>query len=79
MGFIWFLKCWYTTDELDNMWGVEIHLVEESYGKGVESRGIDPCYEVVQVFAGPLELKTSEIREDRACHRRRTSAFLVRA
>jgi hypothetical protein len=61
------------------MWGVGVYLMEEIYEQIVESRGIDPGYEVVQVFADPFEPKTSEIGEDRVCHRMRTSAFPVRA
>jgi hypothetical protein len=66
-------------DELDKMWGVGMYLLQESYGYVVQSRGIDPRYEVLQVFANPFETKSSEMGEDRACDRRRTSAFSVRA
>ena len=79
MGFIWFPEPWCTTDELDKMWGVEIYLLEEIDGL-VESRVVDPCYcyEVLRVFAGPFETKSSEIGENRTCHQRGTSAFPVR-
>jgi hypothetical protein len=49
--------------------------MEEGYPEGVQQRGIDPGYEVLQPFADPLELKTSESGEDGAFWRWRASAF----
>jgi hypothetical protein len=40
--------------------------------QSVESRGIDPGQDLLQIFAGPFELNFGETGEDRACRRRRT-------
>ena len=45
----------------------------------VESTGIDPGQDLLQIFAGPEEFKFCETGEDRACRRRRRSAFRGRA
>ena len=75
MCFIECLKPCRAPHELGELWNVEYELMEEGYPDGVEQRGIDPGHDVVQVFADPLELKTSESGEDGACWRRWTSAF----
>jgi hypothetical protein len=79
MCFIECLKPCRAPHELGELWNVEYELMEEGYPDGVKQRGIDPGHEVLQVFADPLELKTSESGEDGACWRRWTSAFLVGA
>jgi hypothetical protein len=57
--------------------GVEYDLIENGYIKFVESRGIDPGQDLLQIFAGPFEVDLSETGEDRACQRRRrwTTSF----
>ncbi len=35
-----FLECWYTTDELGELWAVKIDLIE-GYNKTIELRGVD--------------------------------------
>ena len=56
------------------MWCVEYELIEEGYIQIVESRGIDPGQDLLDIFAGPSELNMSEIGEDRVCQRRGMSA-----
>ena len=65
--------------ELSKSWDVEYELQEEGYINGVKHRGIDPGYEILQVFTGPFECEPSESREDGARWRRRTAAFVVGA
>jgi hypothetical protein len=49
---------------------VEVHFIEEGYGKVEQSRGIDSGHEILQIIGDPTELKTGESREDRVCRRR---------
>jgi hypothetical protein len=44
--------------------------MEEGYTDSVKQRGIDPGHNVLQVLRDPLELKTSENREDCVCRQR---------
>ena len=60
-----------STDELEELWCVEYDLIEEGYMQFVEARGIDPGQDLLQIFAGPLELNFGEIGEDKACQRGR--------
>ena len=78
MRFIWYIKLWYSTDELGKLGGVEIDLIEENYVQLAESRGIDAGHKVIQIFTDSSELKIRESGKDRACQRRRTSAFPIR-
>lgn len=57
------------------MWSVMVELIEEISGEVIESRDIYAGYEVIQVFAGPIEFKMSEGGKDRACRRGQTSAL----
>ena len=72
---------WSSTDELEELRCIEYDLIEEVYLQSVESRGIYPGQDLLQIFAGPFELKFAETREDRACQRpwRRTPALGGRA
>jgi hypothetical protein len=47
-------------------------MIEEDYREVIESRDIDAGHEVIQVFVGPFEFKTSEGGKDRACRRGQT-------
>jgi hypothetical protein len=69
MGFFGGLEAWCATDELDEMWVVEISnlIVEEGCGQAEESRGIDPGHDIFQIICGPLEIKSSKGGEDSAC------------
>jgi hypothetical protein len=51
--------------------------MEEGYPDRAQQRGIYPGYEVLQPFAEPFELKTSESEEDDACWRHWASAYMV--
>jgi hypothetical protein len=53
-------------------------LIEQGYIQEEELRGIDEGNEVLQVFADAFEPQQRESGEDRACQRRRMSAFPVR-
>ena len=59
------------------MWNVVYGLTVKVYAADVKLRGIDPGYEVLQVFVGAFEKKTPENGESSA-HRRWTSAILIR-
>ena len=63
------------TDELEELWRVECDLFEDGYIHYVESRGIDAGQDLLQIFAGHFEYNFGETGEDKACQRRRTSAF----
>jgi hypothetical protein len=68
---------WSSTDELEELRCVEYDLIEEGNMYFVESRGIDPGQDLLQIFAGPFESNFGETGEDRACQWRQrwTSAF----
>jgi hypothetical protein len=76
--FIGYVQSWCSTDELSNLRGVEIDLIEENYVQVAESRGIDAGHEVIQIFADSSELKIRESEKDRACRRRRSLTFPIR-
>jgi hypothetical protein len=73
MYFIDFLNPCRAHHELGELWNVKYDVIEKGYLDGVKQRGIDPDHELLQVFADPFKLKTSESREDGACWRRWTS------
>jgi hypothetical protein len=79
MSFIWFLEPWCAIYELDKMWGVEIYLIEEAseYLEELVPRIDTP--RLNNLFMSFFEPKTGETGEDKACHRGRTSVFIVRA
>jgi hypothetical protein len=77
--FVECLKSFRAPHELGELWNFEYELMEEGDPDRVEQGGIDPSYEVVQVFAQPLEHKASESGQDGACWRQGTSALLVGA
>ena len=66
---------WLSTDELEELRRVEYELIEEGYFQSVESRGINPGQDLLQIFAGPFGSNLCETREDRAYYRRRRPAF----
>jgi hypothetical protein len=72
---------WSSTDELEELWCVEYGLIEEGYMQLVESRGIDPGQDLLQIFAVPFESNFCETGEDRTCQwrRRQRSGFYGRA
>ena len=78
MGFVRCSQHWCVTDESDQLWCVEYDIIEKGYIQMVELRGIDAGHEFVQVSADPLEQKTGENGEDRACLWRGTPACPVR-
>ena len=47
MCFIVCPKCWCTSNELGESWGVKINLIEESYFKCFELGGVDEGYKVL--------------------------------
>ena len=49
------------------LWCVEYDLIEEGYIQFVESRGINPGQDLLQISAGPFESNFGEIGEYRAC------------
>jgi hypothetical protein len=49
-------------------------MIKNVYRQTVEYRNIDMGHDVLQGLDEPMELKTSESREDNACRRRRTLA-----
>src|SRR5712691_10294068 len=49
-----------STDELEELWCVEYDLIEECYMQFVESGGIDPGQDLLQIFADPLESNFGE-------------------
>ena len=51
---------WLSTDELEELRRVEYELIEEGYPQSVESRGIDPGQDLLQIFAGPFESNFGE-------------------
>jgi hypothetical protein len=73
-----FPECRRATDELVEVWGVEVDIIDECYRQRVELRGIDPGHKFLQVFDHPFELKNRESREHRANWRKWTWAFEVR-
>jgi len=60
------------------MRNVVYDLTVKVYAADFKLRGIDPGYEVLQVFVGAFERKPPEGGENSA-HRRWTSAILIRA
>ena len=40
-------ECWCTINELGELWGVKIDLIEESYVHWVELRSVDAGYKVL--------------------------------
>ena len=59
--------------KLGELWYGKFELMEEGYRDEVKQRGIDRGHQVFQVFADPIELKTSESGEDGMCWRQWTS------
>jgi hypothetical protein len=57
---------WSSTGKLEELWCVEYDLIEEGYMQCVESSGIDPGPNLLQIFAGPFESNFGETGEDTA-------------
>ena len=47
------------------------------YLDGIKHRGVNPGHEILQVVTGPIELKTSESRQDLVRWQRRASTINV--
>ena len=65
MCFIECPECWWTINELGELWEVKIDLIEESYTQGIEFWGIDEGHEVLYVFDNPFKTKIMESGDDR--------------
>jgi hypothetical protein len=50
------LQRWSSADELEELRCVEYDLIEEDYTQLVESRGIYPGQDLLQIFAGPFNI-----------------------
>lgn len=48
-------ESWRAPDESVEFLGIEANIIEEPWQQLVESRGIDPRHEVLQIFLEPIE------------------------
>lgn len=68
-----------TIYELGESWTGKNDLIEESYNKFDDLRGVDVGHEFLLIFGNAFEMKFVESRNDRSFWWGQTSAFRVRA